>query len=57
MVPWLVAGAVILAVLVGGAIVVFRVVMMTADAETDEADDVDESDGADSEWLPPPSAR
>jgi NADH:ubiquinone oxidoreductase subunit 6 (subunit J) len=56
MVPWLVAGAVTLLVLVGAAFIVFRVVMMTADAETDD-DDIDEMDGADSEWRPPASTR
>jgi hypothetical protein len=54
MVPWLVAGAVIIAIGIAAAIVVFRVVLMTADAETDEdGDDLDEADGADGEWLPP----
>jgi hypothetical protein len=54
-VPWLIAGAVTLVVLVAAAIVLFRVVLMTADAETD--DDIDEMDGADGEWRPPASTR
>ena len=61
MVPWLVAGAVTLVVIVGAAIV-FRVVLMRADADTDnDADeddsDVDEADAADGRWSSPARPR
>ena len=57
MVPWLVVGAVALVVIVGAAIV-FRVVLMRADADTDGDDsDVDEADAADGEWSSPARPR
>ena len=58
MVPWLVVGAVTLVVIVGAAIVVFRVVLMSADAETEtDEDDSDVDDPADSEWSSPTRPR
>ncbi len=57
MAPWLIAGAVALVVIVAAGFVVFRVVLMTADAEPDDADDLDDVDGADGEWRPPASSR
>jgi len=60
-VPWLVAGAVAVVVIVGAAIV-FRVVLMRADTDTDnDADeddsDVDEADAADGRWSSPARPR
>jgi len=56
-VPWLVAGAVTLVVIVGAAIV-FRVVLMRADTDTDEDDsDVDEADAPDGRWSSPAEPR
>jgi len=57
MAPWFIAGAVALVVIVAAGFIVFRIVLMTADAETDDADDIDDMDGADSEWRPPASTR
>jgi len=56
-VPWLVAGAVTLVVIVGAAIV-FRVGLMRADTDTDEDDsDVDEADAPDGRWSSPAEPR
>ena len=51
MIPWIVAGAVTLVVVVAAVIVIFRVVVMAADVEMDdgELDDRDEFGG---EWRP-----
>jgi len=57
MAPWLIAGAVTLVVIVAAAILVFRFVLMTADAETDDDGNIDEMDGADGEWQAPGSKR
>ena len=62
MVPWLVVGAVTLVVIVGAAIVVFRVVLMRADTETEtetetDEDDSDVDDPADREWSSPTRPR
>ena len=57
MAPWFIAGAVALVVIVAAGFIVFRIVLMTADAETDDAEDIDDMDGADSEWRPPASTR
>jgi hypothetical protein len=49
MVPWLVAGAITLVVVVAAAIIVFRVVVMAADVEMDDGE-LDDRAEFDSQW-------
>jgi hypothetical protein len=56
MVPWIIAGAVTLVVIVVAAVVVFRVLIMAGDSELDD-DEIDDHDEVDSGWRAPVRAH